>query len=178
MEDVIRIDVAKAVKTLWKGKGKMLLAGLVCAGTVLGYSLATGPWYETAVTFFAGTPEQARQGAVLLELEQTVAEVEDLAGVEADEIRSEEVRETGFLRVTVKARDAAAGKAVADAIFTVLPQRAEEVLGGGIRPADPAVLASRPEGAGVQVLAGFLAGVLGCGGLMVAGDVLDVVRRR
>lgn len=178
MEDVIRIDVAKVVKTLWKGKWKMLLAGLVCAGVMLGYVLASGPRYETAVTFFAGTPEKARQAAVLLELEQTVAEVEDLAGMEAEVVRAEEVRETGFLRVTVGARDAAVGKAVADAIFTVLPRRAEEVLGGGISPADPAVLASRPEGAGVQVLAGFLAGVLGCGGLMVAGDVLGVVRRR
>ena len=178
MEDVIRIDVAKVVKTLWKGKWKILLAGLVCAGVLLGYSLTTGPRYETAVTFFAGTPEKARQAAVLLELEQTMAEVEDLAGVEADEIRSEEVRETGFLRVTIRARDAATGKAVADAIFTVLPRRAEEVLGGGISPADPAVMASRPEGAGMQMLAGFLAGMFGCGGLMVAGDVLGVVRRR
>lgn len=173
MEDVIRIDVAKVLKTLWKGKGKMLLAGLVCAGVLFGYSLATGPRYETAVTFFAGTPEKARQAAVLLELEQTVAEVEDLAGVEADEIRSEEVRETGFLRVTVRARDAAAGKAVADAIFAVLPRRAEEVLGGGISPADPGVLASRSEGAGMQMLVGFLAGVLGCGGVFAVSEIFE-----
>ena len=172
MEDVIRIDVAKVVKTLWKGRWKMLLAGLVCAGVMLGYVLATGPRYETAVTFFAGTPEKARQAAVLLELEQTMAEVEAVAGVEAEEIRAEEVRETGFLRVTVGARDAAAGKAVADAIFTVLPRRAEDVLGGGISPADPAVLATRPEGAGVQVLAGFLAGVFGCGGLVAGVEIL------
>ena len=170
MEDVIRIDVAKAAKTLWKGKGKMLLAGLVCAGTVLGYSLATGPWYETAVTFFAGTPEQARQGAVLLELEQTVAEVEDLAGVEADEIRSEEVRETGFLRVTVSSENPADGKAVAEAVLEVLPRRAEEVLGFGVTAADDGV--TEKVSVWAQVMAGFALGLLGCGGLVAGVAVL------
>lgn len=169
MEEVVRIDVGRVMRALWKRKWKLLAVGLVCALAVLGGRWAMGPRYETAVTFFAGTPEKARQGAVLLELEDTVSEVESVSGMEIRKLYGEEVLETGFLRVTAVTGSAAQGKAAAEAVLEVLPRRAEEVLGFGLAAADDGVTVK--ETVWVQVLAGLLVGVFGYGGLVVVSEI-------
>lgn len=170
MEDVVSIDLGRIGRTLWKGKGRILLAGLVCAAVIFGGYVVRGPEFRTAVTFFAGTPEQARQAAVLLELEQTILEVEMASGVEIGQLQGEEVRETGFLRVTVVSENPADGKVVAETVLEVLPRRAEEVLGFGITAADDGV--TEKVSVWAQVLAGVLVGVLGCGGLVAGVEIL------
>lgn len=173
MEDVVSIDLGRIGRALWKRKGCILLAGLVCAAVIFGGYLARGPEFQTAVTFFAGTPEQARQAAVLLELEQTILEVEMASGVDVGQLQGEEVRETGFLRVTVTSGKPYDGKAVAEAVLAVLPRRAEDVLGFGLTAADDGV--TEKVSVWAQVLAGFLVGVLGCGGVFA---VLEIFEKR
>lgn len=173
MEEVVRIDLGRVIRALWIRKWRILLAGMMCAGLALGGCLARGTRYETAVTFFAGTPERARQGAVLLELEDTVAEMASVSGVVVKELRGEEVRETGFLRVTVVTGTAAEGKALAEAVLEVLPRRAENVLGFGVTAADDGVTEKKPVWR--LVLGGFLVGLLGCGGWFA---VLEIFGKR
>ena len=173
MEDVVSIDLGRIGRTLWKRKGRILLAGLVCAALIFGGYLVRGPEFQTAVTFFAGTSEKARQAAVLLELEQTILEVEMASGVEIGQLQGEEVRETGFLRVTAMTGSAAQGKAAGEAVLAVLPRRAEDVLGFGITAADDGV--TEKVSVWAQVLAGFLVGVLGCGGVFA---VLEIFEKR
>ena len=171
MEEVVRIDLGRVCRALWKGKGRILLAGLVCAAVIFGGYLVRGPRFETAVTFFAGTPERARQAAVLLELEQTVSEIEMASGVKVEELWAEEVRETGFLRVTVTSQNPADGKAAAEAVLAVLPRRAEDVLGFGVTAADAGV--TEEKSMWTRALAGFLLGLFGCGGLVAGVEVFE-----
>lgn len=118
------------------------------------------------MTFFAETAEQARQAAVLLKLEQTLRETAVAAGGSydaaalAEMVTAEEVKETGFLRVTVRSADSGEGKAIADAVAEVLPKRAEAVLGGGVALADPAVLA-RDAAVPDRPMAGLVGGIMG-----------------
>ena len=171
MEEVVRIDLGRVCRALWKGKGRILLAGLVCAALIFGGYLVRGPRFEMAVTFFAETPERARQAAVLLELEQTVSEIEAAAEVEVEQLQAEEVRETGFLRVTVTSQNPADGKAAAEAVLAVLPRRAEEVLGFGVTAADAGMTEEKPMW--TRALAGFLLGLFGCGGLVAGVEVFE-----
>lgn len=182
MEQEIRIDLGRLFGTLRNSKKMIILAGLVCALVAFGGSWLVEPRFETAVTFFAGTADTARQAAVLLELEETLAEVSELAetAVDGDWLRAEEVRETGFLRVTVRSRDAAEGKAIGDALAQVLPRRAEAVLGTAVTAADRAVLAERatvPD-RGMAALVGFLAGAFGCGGVVAVREIFEVGKKK
>lgn len=176
MEEVVRIDLGRVGRALWKRKGRILLAGLVCAALMFGGYLVRGPEFRTAVTFFAGNPEKARQAAVLLELEQTILEVEMASGVEVGQLQGEEVRETGFLRVTVSSENPADGKAVAEAVLEVLPRRAEAVLGFGVTAADDGV--TEKVSVWAQVMAGFLVGMLGCGGLFAVLEIFEEGKRK
>ena len=170
MEEVVRIDLGRVIRALWIRKWRILLAGMMCAGLAMGGCLARGTRYETAVTFFTGTPERARQGAVLLELEDTVSEIALVSGVDGARLYGEEILETGFLRVTAVTGTAAEGKALAEAVGTVLPRRAEEVLGFDITAADDGVTEKEPVWR--LVLGGFLVGALGCGGLVAGVEIL------
>lgn len=181
METEIRIDLGKLFEALWRKKGKILLAGLLGAVLALALTLAVVPKYETAVTFFAETPDKARQAAVLLELEQTLRETAEEAGLacDGDMVRAEEVKETGFLRVTVVSADAWEGKVVADALYTVLPRRAETVLGGGVQAADRPVLAEKTTvpNRGLAGAVGMLVGVLGSCGVVGFCVVFEVGKK-
>ena len=118
-----------------------------------------------------GVRDSIKRGeGILLELEQTILEVEMASGVEIGQLQGEEVRETGFLRVTVVSENPADGKVVAETVLEVLPRRAEEVLGFGITAADDGV--TEKVSVWAQVLAGVLVGVLGCGGLVAGVEIL------